>query len=494
MIFMHALAKGNAQNFGLKFTLTLTLTMGLCAVLLASCASSQQPSTELKVLEVTELNLPHFSTQDIQPEWWERFQNKSLSELIESSLKNNPSIALANTRIEKAQALASITQAESSFQGGGALNLDRQRFSQTGIYPPPLGGSVQSLTTLQLSGAWIPDVFGKYKAAYASAMGQVQASALEATHARVQLSAQITLQFIALALSIDERDLLTQRQLRLQSLGHLLKERILAGLDASLDIQTHDIELNDLSIELSQLETRIDLHRHLLATLGARSPLALADLTPHLRDLNSTDLDAHLGIDLLGRRADVMAAKFRVLASMKSVEAAKLDFYPNLNLGVFAGFNSLQINQLTQNASAQYGLVPSLSLPIFDGGRLNAQLSAKNAEKDQAVALYNSTLLDALKEASDALVTYKHTSTELKSSQRSLKLAAEKLNLQSLKTQAGLSNQAAVLRESLAQLQQQRASFGGLAKQLTSEVLLIKSLGAAWPSTDTRKNAFALQP
>jgi len=490
MIFMHAPAKEKSQILGLK----RTLTTGLCAVLLASCATNQQSSTELKVIEVTELNLPQLSTQDIQPEWWERFQNKSLSTLIKSSLKNNPSIALANTRIEKAQALASITQSATSFQGGGALELDRQRFSQTAIYPPPLGGSVQSLTTLQLSGAWIPDVFGKYKAAYASAMGQVQASAFEATHARVQLSAQITLQFIALALSIDERDLLAQRHLKLQSIGHLLKERIKAGLDASLDIQMHDIELNDLSIELSQLETRIDLHRHLLATLSARSPLALADLTPHLRDLHSIDLDANLGIDLLGRRADVMAAKSRVLASLKSVEAAKLDFYPNLNLGVFAGFNSLQILQLTQNASAQYGLVPSLSLPIFDGGRLNAQLSAKNAEKDQAVALYNSTLLDALKEASDALVTYKNTSTELTSTQRSLKLATEKLNLQTLKNQAGLSNQIVVLRESMAQLQQQRWSSGGLAKQLSSEVMLIKSLGAAWPSTDARKNAFALHP
>ena len=490
MIFMHAPAKEKAQILGLK----RTLTTGLSAVLLASCATNQQPSTELKVIEVTELNLPQFSTQDIQPEWWERFQNKSLSTLIESSLKNNPSIALANTRIEKAQALANITQSATSFQGGGALELDRQRFSQTAIYPPPLGGSVQSLTTLQLSGAWIPDVFGKYKATYASAMGQVQASAFEATHARVQLSAQITWQVNALALSIDERDLLTQRHLKLQSIGHLLKERIKAGLDASLDIQMHDIELNDLSIELSQLETRIDLHRHLLATLSARSPLALADLSPHLRDLHSIDLDANLGIDLLGRRADVMAAKSRVLASLKSVEAAKLDFYPNLNLGVFAGFNSLQILQLTQNASAQYGLVPSLSLPIFDGGRLNAQLSAKNAEKDQAVALYNSTLLDALKEASDALVTYKNTSTELTSTQRSLKLATEKLNLQTLKTQAGLSNQVVVLRESMAQLQQQRWSSGGLAKLLSSEVMLIKSLGAAWPSTDARKNAFALQP
>ena len=353
---------------------------------------------------------------------------------------------------------------------------------------------MQSLTTLQLSGAWIPDVFGKYQASYKSAVGQVQASALEALHAKNQLSAQITLQFIALALSIDERDMLLERKKHLTDLRQLLNERVKAGLDASLDLKGQDIELNDLSTQLSQIETQIDLSRHLLATLSARAPLALMTLSPHLSEIKAFEINAALGIGLLGRRADVVAAKSRVYASLENVEAAKLDFYPNISLGFFSGFNTLNINQLTQNASAQYGLVPSVNLPIFDGGRLNAQLSAKSAEKDQAIAIYNSTLLDALKEASDALSIYKATSLELQSTQNSWVLATQRLEIQSLKTKVGLGNQTSVLKERISQLQLQRAQAQWNAKHLSSAVLLLKSLGAGWPQNETANTVYAQKP
>ena len=499
MIFTDAMTREPLKSLGPKCSirsirLIRLIRLSTFALLLSSCANIEHPNHELKVIQASDLNLPLSSTPEIGPAWWERLENKDLSNLIESSLQNNPSIALANTRIDKALALVGVTRSASSVQLGAGFDLDRQRFSQTGIYPPPLGGSMQSVSTLQLSGSWVPDVFGKNKAALSSAMGQAQASALEAMHAKAQLSAQMTLQFIALALSIDQRDVLLQRKTKLESLRHLLSERVKVGLDASLDIKTQDIELNDLLIELSQLQVQIELHQHLLATLGARSPVALSSLTPHLRDLRTVDLNANLGIDLLGHRADVMAAKYRVFAALESVEAAKLDFYPNFNLGLFAGFNSLHLNQLTQNSSAQYGVVPSLTLPLLNGGRLNAQLSAKAAEKDQAVALYNSTLLDALQEASDALVTYKNTKIQVTSSQRSLLVSTEKLNIQRLKAQAGLSNDIVVLRESLAELQQQRLSLEWAAKQLSSLVLLIKSLGAGWPTPDPRSNAFAQRP
>jgi NodT family efflux transporter outer membrane factor (OMF) lipoprotein len=470
----------------------LTSLIGL--LLLSSCASIKPQSAGLQVLEPSQLALGDASNTNIEEAWWERFQNKALSDLITSSLENNPSIALANTRIEKAQALAGITRSATSVQMGASLDLDRQRFSQAGIYPPPLGGSMQSLTTLQLSGAWIPDVFGKYQASYKSAMGQVQASALEALHAKNQLSAQISLQFIALALSIDERDMLLERKKHLTDLRQLLNERVKAGLDASLDLKGQDIELNDLSTQLSQIETQIDLSRHLLATLSARAPLALMALSPHLSDIKAFEINAALGIGLLGRRADVVAAKSRVYASLENVEAAKLDFYPNISLGFFSGFNTLSINQLTQNASAQYGLVPSVNLPIFDGGRLNAQLSAKSAEKDQAIAIYNSTLLDALKEASDALSIYKATSLELQSTQNSWVLATQRLEIQSLKTKVGLGNQTSVLKERISQLQLQRAQAQWNAKHLSSAVLLLKSLGAGWPQNDTANTVYAQKP
>ena len=464
------------------------------ALLLASCAQMAPQAPALKAMDPSALHLSNAQSPKISETWWEGFQNPDLSKLIEASIQNNPSIALANTRIEKAQALAGITRATSQVQMNAGVDLDRQRFTQTGIYPPPLGGSMQTLSTLQLSGAWIPDVFGKYQAAYQSALGQVQASALEAIYVKTQLSSQIALQFVGLAYSVDERDLLLQRKKHVASLQHLLSERVKAGLDASLDLKSLEIENNDLMNQLSQVNNQIDLYRNALAALSAQSTAALSSLTPHLRQLQGIKMETQIGIDLLGRRADVAAAKARVLASLQSVEAAQLDFYPNLSLGFFAGYNSLTINQLTRNSSAQYGVLPSLNLPIFDGGRLNAQLGAKSAERDQAISMYNNTLLDAVKEASDALSTLQSTSTQLSSAQDSMKLASERLDIQTLKAKAGLSNQVSVLREALAQLQQERLYAQLHAKQLSSEVGLLKALGAGGPDAVERPHQLAQQP
>ena len=454
------------------------LHIATLSLILASCAPMAPQGPGLSVIDAQQLHLPKIEQVPIASNWWEGFQNKELSSLIQAAIENNPGIALANTRIEKAQAIAGLARSASLVQAGVGLDIDRQRFSQTGIYPPPLGGSMQTLTTLQLSGAWVPDVFGKYRAAYESALGQVQASALEALHTKSQLSAQIALQFIALALSIDERDLIEQRNLQIQTLKQLMSERFKAGLDSNLELRSLEIEANDVQIQRSQIDNQIEMHRHALAALSAREPSALSSLSPHLNQLHAVNVPTDLGIDLLGKRADVVAAKTRVLAAIKSVEVAKLDFYPNVSLGLFSGYNTLKISQLTQNLSAQYGVVPSLNLPIFDGGRLNAQLSSKTAEKDQAIALYNTTLLDALKEASDAASTLNSTRREMELAQMSLKLATERLNLQTQNAKAGLNSQVGVLRETLSQLQTQRLQAQANAKALNSEVLMLKALGA----------------
>ena len=453
------------------------------ALILTCCAPMAPQSPGLSIIEPQQLQLSRGERLPIANNWWESFQNKDLSDLIQSSLAHNPGIALANTRIEKAQAIAGLTRSATQIQAGVGLDIDRQRFSQTGIYPPPLGGSMQTLTTLQLSGAWIPDVFGKYKSAYESALGAVKASALDAVYAQSQLSAQIASQFIALALSVDERDLIDQRSKQIEGLRQLISERVKAGLDSSLELKSLEIENNDVLIQRSLVDNQIDMHRHALATLSARAPEALSTLSPHLNQLQSIHLSTDLGIDLLGRRADVIAAKTRVMAAIKAVEVAKLDFYPNVSLGIFSGYNTLKISQLTQNPSAQYGVAPSLSLPIFDGGRLNAQLNSKTAEKDQAIALYNSTLLEALKESSDAVSALKNIRNEVILNQASLKLANDRLNLQTQKAKAGLIGQVSVLRETASQLQIQRLNAQSQAKALNSEVLMLKALGAGGPDS-----------
>jgi hypothetical protein len=468
--------------------------ISVLTLILSACAPMAPQSPGLSTIDPQRLQLPKGEHSTVKSNWWEDFHNKELSVLIQSALENNPGIALVNTRIEKAQSMAGLTRSASSVQANLGLDVDRQRFSQTGIYPPPLGGSVQTLTTLQLSGAWIPDVFGKYKRAYESALGQVQASALEALHAKSQLSAQIAIQFIALALSVDERDLLDQRSQQITALRQLVSERIKAGLDSSLELKSLEIESNEILFQRSQVDNQIEMYRHALATLSAREPQALSGLSPHLQELQPINVQTDWGIDILGNRADVVAAKTRVLAAIKGVEVSQLDFYPNIGLGFFSGFNSLKISQLTQNPSAQYGFVPSLSLPIFDGGRLNAQLGSKTAERDQAIALYNSTLLEALKEASDAVGTLKSSQKEGVLAQASLKISNDRLNLQTQNAKAGLNSQVSVLRETLSQLQMQRLSAQSLAKTLNSEVVLLKALGAGGTDSNGQKHALTALP
>src|SRR6185312_11209988 len=105
--------------------------------------------------------------------------------------------------------------------------------------------------------------------------------------------------------------------------------------------------------------------------------------------------------DLLGRRADIAAARWRVEASLRDVDSAKARFYPNINLAAFAGFNSLGFGKLFQSGSEQWNVGPALTLPIFEGGRLRANLRGKTADEDAAVESYNAAVINAVRDVAD---------------------------------------------------------------------------------------------
>ncbi len=191
-------------------------------------------------------------------------------------------------------------------------------------------------------------------------------------------------------------------------------------------------------------------------------------------------MPGQLGTDLLGRRADVVAARWRVESAMHDVALTRTLFYPNLNLGAFIGLNALGLGQLLRAGSVEYGVTPALRLPLFDGDRLRHQLGARQAELDAAIAHYNATLLDAVREAGDALASdaslqLQHTEQEaaLASAQRALELARQRFD-------AGLGNYLAVLQAETPLLAQRRQATDLLARHLDNRVLLVKALGGGW--------------
>ena len=184
--------------------------------------------------------------------------------------------------------------------------------------------------------------------------------------------------------------------------------------------------------------------------------------------------------DLLGRRADIAAARWRVEASMRDVASAKAQFYPNINLAAFAGFNSLGFGDLLRSGSEQWGVGPALTLPIFEGGRLRANLRGKTADEDAAVESYNAAVINAVRDVADQVAS-SQSIVRQQTEQRAAQAAAEgayQIALQRYK--AGLGNYLNVLTAETSVLTQRRLAVDLAARSMDTQLALISALGGGY--------------
>ena len=399
--------------------LTTPITLIAAATLLAACA--QQPSLPdaARPISAEQLGLSAVTDKawpaELNTSWWSAFQDPQLDALITRTVAESPTLAVARARIERASAGVQSAKAADYPTIGLGFDATQQRYSANGLYPPPLAGSDRSSGTLQAGISYELDFFGRNKAALAAALGQVQAAQAEGAAARLMLASQVARSYFALARLLAQRELLGQQiALREQALT-LVRQRSAAGLDNAQELRNAEGPLPELRRQGLVLEELATVLRHQLAALSAQPAGALQALKPQLPELlampaniktnasGSTPPSLDLGIDLLGRRPDVLAARWRVEASTQEVAVARALFYPNISLTAFAGFSSIGLDRLLQSGSQQYGVGPSLRLPLFDSGRLSANLRGTAAQASEAVAAYNAALLEAVRDASDQL-------------------------------------------------------------------------------------------
>ncbi|MEG0202151.1 MAG: TolC family protein, partial [Comamonas sp.] len=216
----------------------------------------------------------------------------------------------------------------------------------------------------------------------------------------------------------------------------------------------------------------------------AQAPDAQAALSPRLSALKLQTVPQVLGADLLGRRPDVVAARWRVEAAGSSIDAAKADFYPDVNLTAFVGLNALGFDNLFQAGSRQMGVTPALRLPIFDGKRLRAQLRGKQADLDTAIAQYNGVVLDAVKQAGDAIASVQSLQRQQVLQTESLAKAEQAYDFAVQRYQAGLGTQITVLNTETQLINQRRLAVDLLSRQLDTRVALMAALGGGWQDSN----------
>lgn len=454
--------------------------LALAALVLSACASPPDIATPTPLRDAQSLGLSAPAAGMPGAQWWRELGDTQLNALVEQALASNPSLQVAQARLLRAQAGVGLSQAASGPQLGAALDVTRQKFTAKGMIPPPLAGSINETGTAQLTGNWELDFFGKNRAALAAALGNERAAEADAAAARTLLASTVARSYFQWVRLHDLR-LVAQAQLvqRTQVL-RLVQSRVNAGLDTRLELRQSEVTLPEARLQIAILQEQLLLSSNALAALISKPNQPLALVAPVHTTIENRAFPEAVPVDLLGRRADIAAARWRVEAASEDAASARSQFYPNVNLIAFAGFSSIGLDRLLGAGSEQWGVGPALRLPLFDGGRLRANLRGKTADLDAAIASYNAAVIEAVREVADQLTSI-HAITLQQNEQRAAQDAAEQAYaIATRRYEAGLGNLLQVLAAETAVLGQRRQGVELAARAMDTQVALMRALGGAY--------------
>lgn len=477
---MHPLLSSTPRRLG-----TLALTV-IAAAVLAGCASLGDSHSTQTMAEPQALSSPQTFTNDHgqwpSQDWVDQFRDPQLRALADEAVKDSPNLQAALARVAASRALAEATRSalypHMDFEG----SIVRQRFSETDLFEgTPLAGSWQNQSRLQMGLSWDLDFWGKNRDALEAALSDDRAMEAESQAARLILTTTIARNYNRLAALYAQRDVAERAIAQRRDLTDLSRQRLAAGLDTQVETTQARGTVAAAQTDLQRVEEEIALARNQLAALLGKGPdrglqiarpTLLANATPLLPD--------DLTIGLIGRRPDIVAARWRVEAASKDISVAKKEFLPDVTLTAFAGVASLDPSNLLMGISRTFGIGPSVRLPIFEGGRLRANLKGKNAQYDVAVANYNQTLVDALRETADTVTSIRSVDTQIKTQREALDLAEHAYALATTRYKAGLGTQLTVLNAESNVLQQRRLATDLQARRLDLQMGLMKALGGGY--------------
>ncbi|APW45139.1 efflux transporter outer membrane subunit [Rhodoferax antarcticus] len=436
-------------------------------------------NTSANAAENAAINVP----APLDNQWWRAFGDDTLNQLQAQALQANPSLKLAQARITAAQAAAQLTQSATGPQLNAQLSATRQRYTANGAIAPPLAGAIESSGTAQLAGSWELDFFGKNSAALQAALGNARAAQADAQAARVLLASQVGQTYFSWVGLNEQRALANRALAQHEETLQLVQDRFNAGLDTPLDLRQAQGALPEARLQRELLDEQIALTRNALAALVGAPNMPLALTYKAQAAIMLVPLDKLISANLLSQRADVTAALWRAQAADQGISAARAQFYPNINLNAFAGFSSIGLGQLLQSGSQQWGVGPAISLPLFDSGRLRANLGVKTAERDAAVESYNATVINAIHDVADQLASRQAIARQQAEQAQAAQAAQETYDATQQRYRSGLLNALQVLNAETAVLAQRRQAADLSTRALQNQVALARALGGGFTAT-----------
>ncbi len=417
--------------------------------------------------------------------WWTAYADPQLDALIEEALRNSPDLRAAQARVRQAQAQAEEVGASRfpTVSADGSIQTVKSSLNEgyPAIFKPLLPFGYHTQTRIAAAMDYEIDFFGRNRAALAAATSSAKAAQADAAAARLQLSTAVASAYAELIRLYADRDAAEDAIRVRQSTLNLIQDRFHNGLDTRGTLSQQAELVPTARGELAVIDRQIALARHQLAALlGAGPDRGLTIARPVSPLLRAFGVPANLQVDLVGRRPDIVATRLRAEAAAKRVKVAQLNFYPNVDLSASYGLQSLGLNYLTDKGSVVGALGPAIHLPIFSGGQLEGGYRGARGEYDAAVAAYDQSLTNALRDVADVLVDQRSLQTQLADAKAALVSAEDAYRIATLRYKGGLSPYLNVLTSENTVLAARRDVADLQAQSLSFDIALVRALGGGY--------------
>ncbi|MDX8123634.1 efflux transporter outer membrane subunit [Janthinobacterium sp. TB1-E2] len=411
-------------------------------------------------------------------QWWQDLHDPQLNRLMEQALADSPTLRGAQARVRQAEALAGAAEDKTRPQADAAVSINRELYSQHGSTPAPLAGNYAWRNQATVTASYDLDLWGRNRAALSAALGDVQMASAESQMARLALETALVRTYIQLSYEFQLQDVIERSLAQRARILDITRQRKAAGIGTDIDVAQIETTLPAGRRQLEQSAESLALLRNQLAALAGKGPAAGAALTrPVLRLDQPLAIPAALPADLIGRRPDIAAQRWRVEAAAQRIDAAKAEFYPNVNLVAFAGFQAFGFSHFLDANSQVRGASPALSLPIFAGARLRAQLGSQTAVYDGAVEQYNATVINAMSDVANAVTKAQSLAKQHELTVQALATARRARDLAEKAYKAGMSDAIAMLNTQVALLAEEQQQAQNGARELDLYVSLMNALG-----------------
>jgi multidrug efflux system outer membrane protein len=423
--------------------------------------------------------------------WWEVFGYPELNRLEELAATNNQQLAASLAALDQARALVRVARADFFPQVSTAPYAQRQRLSsnQSPSSTATSRGVTYNTFSVPLEAGWELDLWGRVRRSVESAQASFTASADDLEAARLSIQAEVAIDYITLGALDEQNQVLVEATDAYRRSLELTQNRRKSGIATELDVSQAETQLAGAEAQIPAVQLQRAQILHALAVLCGQPAMTFAVNTTTNMVNPAPPIPLGLPSQLLERRPDIASAERQMAAANAQVGVATAAFFPRVMINGAAGYQSIDASTLFDWPSRVWALGPSITWPLFTGGRTRAQLAYARSGYQVTVANYRQTVLSAFQDVEDQLAAQRLLSQQLEKETAAYTSAKRSVDISLTKYRGGVITYLDVVIAQSSELAHEQSMVLLRGQRLAATVSLIKALGAGWSAAETADGA-----